>query len=178
MMERTRPGAIEVILKASITHTTTYFLTGVLAFTVLDYRGLYADTGLNLLMRQTSDPLVMAGPLFQPIRGVLFGIVFALLKESVFRERSGWLVMWSVLVVFGIINTFGPAPGSIEGLIYTTLPMGIQMRGLPEVMLQSLLLSVVLFYWVRQPGKRWLNWVMGVAFSLVLLLPTLGLLTR
>jgi hypothetical protein len=47
---------------------------------------------------------------------------------------------------------------------------------LPEVILQSLLLSLVLFYWVNNPAKRWLNWVMGVAVARVLLLPALGLL--
>jgi hypothetical protein len=177
-MRTSPPTALEVIAKTAVTHTATYFLVGVLAFTLLDYGTWYAESSLNRLMRPTSDPLVMAGPLFQPIRGVLFGLVFFLLRDTLFREKRGWLVLWSVLVVLGIINTFGPAPGSIEGLVYTTLPIGVQMKGLLETVLQSLLLSLVLVYWVRRPEKRWLNWSMGVVFALVMLLPTLGLLTR
>lgn len=175
-MDQSRPKAIEVILKAIATHTITYFIMGLLASTVFDYGTLYAETSLNLLMRQTSHPLVMAGPLFQPIRGALFGLVFFMLRDTLFGRRNGWLTMWVLLLVVGIINPFGPTPGSIEGLIYTIVPAGIQLKGLPEVLLQSLLLSVVLVYWVNHPKKKWLNWIMGITFFLVLLLPTLGLL--
>ena len=175
-MDQSRPTLIEVITKAVATHTTTYFILGLLASTVFDYGGLYADTSLNLLMRQTTHPLVMAGPLFQPIRGILFGIVFFLLRDIVFRKKNGWLVMWIILVLVGIIGPFGPTPGSIEGMIYTIVPVGIQLTGLPEVLLQSFFLVVLLFYWVNHPKKAWLSWVMGIAFLLVMLLPILGLL--
>ena len=90
----------------------------------------------------------MAGPLFQPIRGILFGIVFYLLRESFFGKKNGWLVMWVVLVIVGIFNTFGPTPGSVEGLIYTIFPLSVHLRGLPEVLLQSFFLSLILYYWL------------------------------
>jgi hypothetical protein len=175
-MDQTRPTIIEVIIKTIVTHTVTYFIMGLLASLIFDYGRLFAETPLNLLMRQTSETLVMAGPLFQPIRGILFGIVFFLLQDILFKRKNGWLVMWVVLVVVGIISPFGPTPGSIEGMIYTIIPIGIQLKGLPEVLLQALTLSVVLFYWVNHPEKKWLSWVMGIAFFLVMLLPTLGLL--
>ena len=149
---------------------------GLIASTVFDYGRLYAETSLNLLMRQTSEPLVMAGPLFQPIRGALFGIVFFLLRDTLFGRKNGWLVMWITLVVIGILSPFGPSPGSIEGMIYTTLPLELHLTGLPEVLLQALILSALLFYWVNHPQKKWLNWVMGIVFVLMVLLPMLGLL--
>jgi len=175
-MDRSRPTVIEVVAKTVVVHTITYFVMGLLASTFFEYGRLYAETSLNLLMRQTSEPLVMAGPLFQPIRGILFGVVFFLLREPLFGRKNGWLVMWITLVVVGIISPFGPTPGSIEGMIYTILPMEFHLIGLPEVILQALILSVVLFYWVNHPEKKWLNWVMGIAFVLMLLLPVLGLL--
>ena len=175
-MDQSRPTVIEVIIKTIVTHTITNFIMGLLASLIFDYGRLYAETNLNLLMRQTSELLVMAGPMFQPIRGILFGIVFFLLRDILFGRKNGWLVMWIVLVVVGIISPFGPTPGSIEGMIYTIVPIGIQLKGLPEVLLQAFILSVVLFYWVNHPEKKWLNWVMGIAFFLVMLLPTLGLL--
>jgi hypothetical protein len=61
-------------------------------------------------------------------------------------------------------------------LIYTTLPVRGQLTGLTEVLLQSLLLSIVTYYWVRHPDSRWLNWGLGILFFIVLLLPALGLL--
>jgi len=175
-MDRSRPTIIEVISKTMVTHTVTYFIMGLLASTIFEYGRLYAETDLNLLMRQTSEPMVMAGPLFQPIRGILFGIVFFLLREPLLERKNGWLVMWITLVVVGILSPFGPTPGSIEGMIYTVLPMELHLTGLPEVILQALILSAVLFYWVNHPEKKWLSWVMGIAFILTLLLPVLGLL--
>ena len=84
--------------------------------------------------------------------------------------------MWIMLVFVGIFSTFGPAPGSIEGFIYTTVPLKGQLAGLSEVLLQSLLLSVVTYRWVTARNKRLLSWVLGVLFFVVLFLPALGLL--
>jgi len=173
---QTRPTLLEALVKTIVTHTVTYFIMGLLASTILDYARFFAESGLNVMMRQTSDPQVMVGPLFQPIRGILFGIVFYLLREPFFGKKNGWLVMWIVLVVVGIFGTFGPSPGSLEGMLYTVFPLWVHLRGLPEVLLQSLFLSLILFYWVNHPQKRWLNWVMGIAFLILMSFPILGLL--
>jgi hypothetical protein len=175
-MHTRRPTFWGITLKTMVVHTITYFAVGLLAFTVFDYSARFADPSISCFMRQTDDPLVAAGPLFQPIRGFLFGIVFYLLRDALFRGRGGWFTMWVMLVLVGIFSTFGPTPGSVEGMIYTTLPIRGQLFGLIEVLLQSMLLSVVTTYWVIRPDLRWLNWLLGVLFIIVLLLPTLGLL--
>jgi hypothetical protein len=159
-----------------VTHTVTYFIIGLAAFWSFGYAHKFAEPGVRSLMRQTDEPLVMAGPLFQPIRGLLFGLVFYLLCETLFGTRKGWLVLWFVLVVVGILGTFGPAPGSVEGMVYTTLPLRFHLESLPEIVVQALALAALLWYWVNHPSKRWLTWGLGVAFLAVLLLPTLGLL--
>jgi hypothetical protein len=175
-MNQARPTLLGVILKTVVAHTVTYIIMGLLASTILDYAGFFAGSSLKVMMRQTSDPVVMAGPLFQPIRGVLFGIVFYLLREPFFGKKRGWLVMWLTLVILGILGTFGPTPGSLEGMLYTIFPLGVHLRGLPEVLLQSLFLSLLLFYWVNHPEKRWLNWVLGIMFFVLMAFPILGLL--
>jgi hypothetical protein len=174
-MHQRRPTFWGVTLKSTVVHTVTYFFVGLLAFTVFDYTARFAEPGLSSLMRQTDDPLVAAGPLFQPIRGFLFGIVFYLLRDRLFRREDGWLVAWIMLVVVGILSTFGPTPGSIEGLIYTTLPVRGQLAGLSEVVVQSFLLAVITYTWVRHSDATWLNWGLGILFFIVLLLPALGL---
>jgi hypothetical protein len=175
-MNQTRPFLSETLVKSMVTHTITYFIMGLLASTILNYAGFFTQSSLNQMMRPTTDPWVMAGPLFQPIRGILFGLVFYLLREPVFGKKDGWLMMWFTLVALGIIGTFGPTPGSLEGMIYTILPLWVHLRGLPEVLLQSLFLSLILFYWVNHPQKKWLSWVMGIAFVIFMFLPILGLL--
>lgn len=175
-MNQTRLTALPIVLKTIVTHTVTYSMLGMLAAAIFDYRTLFTVPGLSGLMRPFDDPLMVAAPLYQPIRGALFGFVFYLLREPLFGRRSGWLVMWTLLVAIGIVGTFGPAPGSLEGLFFTVVPLWAQLRGLPEVLLQSLLLSAILFYWVNHPERKWLNWVMGAAFVFLLALPVLGLL--
>lgn len=158
------------------THTTTYFVAGVLAYTLGDYETTFSRPPLSYLMRPTSDPLVMAGPLFQPIRGLIFASALYPLRRVLFEERRGWLILWWLLLALGVLSTFGPAPGSVEGLIYTVIPFWSQLLGLWEVLLQSFLFSIVLFHWINHPGKRWIDWTMGIAFAIVILLPLLGLL--
>ena len=84
-MNTDSPTLPETIIKTMISHTLTYFLVGILAFVALDYSARFSDPSVTAYSRPTSDPLVMAGPLFQPIRGVLFGVVFFLLRDSIFR---------------------------------------------------------------------------------------------
>lgn len=175
-MNQTRPTLLEVVIKTILTHTVTYSIMGMLALVFLNYAGFYTESSLNLMMRKTTEPIMMLAPTFQPIRGFLFGLVFYLLREPFFGKKNGWLVMWTVLVVIGIVGTFGPTPGSLEGIFFTIFPLEVHLRGLPEVLLQSLLLSVLLFYWVNHPENKWLGWVMGLAFFLLaVLFPLLGL---
>jgi hypothetical protein len=175
-MEQKSPNLGELILKTIVTHTISYFIMGLIAATFLDYAARFALPEMACWMRPLDDPLVMAGPLFQPVRGLIFALVFYPLREVFFGKKNGWLIMWWTLVGLGILSTFGPPPGSVEGLIYTQIPILDQLIGLLEVVPQAFLLSAILFYWVNPPKKRWLNWVMGVLFVIALLLPTLGLL--
>lgn len=174
-VEDSLPSARVIIIKTIVTHTVTYFVAGVAAFVLFDYPTLMAETTLGLSMRPLSDPMVMAGPLLQPVRGLLFGLVFYILRDPFLGREKGWLTMWIVLVSVGVLGTFGAPPASLEGVIYTVLPLSLHLKLLPEVLVQSLLLSWLLFKWVNQREKKWLDWAMAAAFALVVLLPALGL---
>ncbi len=149
---------------------------GFLAFWLLDYAEFFARPDMVGTMRPTTDPLVMAGPLFQPLRGFVFALAIYPLREIVFARPRGWLVLWGLFVALGIVSAFGPAPGSIEGLIYTVISVPHQLLGLVEVVIQAFLLAFGVAYWVNHPEKRWLNRLMIVAFAVVILLPLAGLL--
>lgn len=175
-MNKHQPTFTELALKTIVVHTATYFVCGLLAYSLLDYERHFADPNVRILMRQTNEPIVMAGPLFQPIRGLLFAIAFFPLRSVFFGQKRGWRHMWLMLVIVGILSTFGPSPGSIEGAIYTVFPIRLQLIGMLEVLGQSWLLSAILCHWVNCPQKRWLSWLLVTAFCLVLVLPALGLL--
>ena len=61
-------------------------------------------------------------------------------------------------------------------MIYTKLPLWVQLKGLPEVVLQTLVFSRLLCYWVDHPEKRWLSWCLGVVLAVEFVLTVLGLL--
>jgi hypothetical protein len=160
--------------KTIVVHSITYFIMGALAAHFLNYAASFAapDSG----MRPMTSPWVMAGPLFQPIRGVVFASVFYPLRSHLFGTRYGWLLMSWMLIAIGILSTFGPASGSLEAMVYTPAPILGQMRGWLEVVPQAVLLSALLCYWVNHPRKKWLNWLLGIVFVLMMAMPVLGLL--
>jgi hypothetical protein len=177
-MQAQHPTLLETILKTVVVHTVTYFAFGLIFFSILDYSTLYAGPIVGQFLRPTSDRIVTAGALFQPIRGLILGAVLFLLREPLFQLRRGWLVLWATLVVIGILSPYVAAPGSLEGYIYTKVPISFHLLSLPEVVLQTLTFSALLFYWIAHPEKKWLTWTLGILFFLVLLFPALGLLAR
>ena len=82
-------------------------------------------------------------------------------------------MLWWLLVALGILGTFGPAPASLEGMVYTTWPVLGQLGGWLGVVPQALLLSVILCYWVNHP-KKWLNWTLAVLFVIVMAAAGIG----
>ena len=175
-MSEHRPTFISLSLLTIVVHSVTYFVCDLLAFFILDYESNFADPEVQLLMRLTDEPIVMADPLFQPFRGLLFAVAFYPLRSVLFSQKRGWLVMWTLLVTVGILSTFGPSPCSVEGMVYTVFPIPLQLFGMIEVLAQSLLLSAILCYWVNHSETRWIHCLLGVSFFVVLLLPTMGLL--
>jgi hypothetical protein len=171
-----KPTFLSITMKTTLTHTVTYFLMGLVALFLLGYADKYAHPDIAVFMRQTTHPLVAAGPLLQVIRGVLFGIVVFLLRDVVLGRKQGWLTLWVVLVIVGVISPFGAAPASIEGMIYTTLPLWFHINGLPEILLQSLLLAVIATWWINHPQNKWMGWLMGFIFVVILLLGMAGVL--
>jgi len=176
VMQVQRSSFVETAWKTIVVHTVTYFLLGLVSFILFDYSARFADPVIAQYFRSPSDPIVNAGPLFQPIRGLLLGAILFLLQEPFFHRRYGWLTLWATLVVVGILSPYIGAPGSLEGFIYTKVPIALQLTLLPEVILQTLLFSAIIFYWLNHPEKKWLSWLLAISFFLILVLPALGLL--
>ena len=176
MSKYNRLGIVELSLKTIVVHTTTYFVIGVPLFLLFNYSEGFTAPELACWMRPTDDPLVRAGLLFQPIRGLIFALAFFPIREKLFGTKNGWLMMWWLLLALGVLSTFGPAPGSVEGMVYTILPLSVSTY--LEVVLQSLSLSEILFLWVYSSNKRWLTWVLSVFFVLILLAVVFGLFTN
>ena len=176
-MEEDQITLFGLTLRTIATHTVTYFIVGLVAFTVFNYAEAIAQPEVRTWMRQTNDPIVALGPAFQPIRGILFALAFYPLREILFKKKKGWFIMWWLLVSLGILSTFGPAPSSVEGMIYMSVPIHEQLSGgTLEILTQSFLFSALLYYWVNHPEKRWMNWLLGILLVLVVFMSLMGYL--
>jgi len=176
MMDSPQPSFRSILYRTIISHTVTYFATGVIAAILLDYSTRMIRPDVAPIIRKITDPILIASPLFQPFRAALLAIVFYLLKDVLFSNRKGWLIMWCLLVVIGILTPFSASWGGIEGMIFFKFPLWDHIVGWPEVFSQTLLLSVILTYWVDHPKSKRLRVILFVGFILAMLLPIIALL--
>ena len=173
-MQDMQPRFLPLAAKTVVAHTLTYVLMGMLAAHFLHYEELFNKPNSGL--RPFNSLWIMFGPALQVFRGILIASIFYLFREALFARRNGWLRMAWMLIGIGILGTFGAPSGSIEGYIYTTIPVAAQMRGYLEIVPQALLLSGLLCYWVNHAEKKWMNWTLGALYVVILALPVLGLL--
>jgi hypothetical protein len=175
-MEDSQPRFLPLAAKTVVCHTITYLIMGALAYHFLHYADFInkPDSG----MRPVTNIWVILGAPLQVFRGILFASVFYPFRERLFGKRDGWLLMAWMLIGVGILGTFAAPAGSLEGLIYTTTPFLIQMRGYLEIVTQALLMSTLLCFWVNHPEKKWLSWTLSVGYVIAIGLPLLGILAQ
>jgi len=157
-------------------HTITYFVVGIVAMNVLNYKEVFASGNLSSFMKPTDAALVALGPGLQIIRGLIFALVLWPFKSVFLSEEYGWLKLWLLFIGLSILSTFGPAIGSIDGMIYTTIPIKQQILFLPELITQSFLLSISIFYWYKKPRKVY-NIITIILVGLILLMSMAGYLS-
>jgi hypothetical protein len=102
-------------------------------------------------------------------RGLVFAIVLYPFRRVFLDEDRGWLKLWGLVFGLGILSTYGPSPGSIEGIIYTKIPPLDQIWGLRETVAQSLVFSTLLVAWYRKPHRAWGIVLYGLAVLFVLM---------
>jgi hypothetical protein len=156
-------------------HMITYFIMGIIAASILNYKEVFENPPLSYLMKPIDSFWVAIGPVLQIFRGLVFSIVLWFFKDNFLYKRYGWLKLWGLIVGLSILSTTGPTPGSIEGLIYTKIPVISQLKGYFEVLPQTLLFSLLVFYWYRKPKKLW-NVLSIILVSIIIILCTLALI--
>lgn len=127
----------------------TYLICGMIFSTLFHYDELFRLGNTQYFMREFGGTSSMIGPAIQIVRGILLGIVLWVIKDAYWGKPYAWLRVWVLLVGIGIICTPGPAPCSLEGIIYTQLPMEVHIKGAPEIWVQTLLFSI----WITKDIK-------------------------
>lgn len=142
---------LKFITRVTLIHVATYILCGIIFSTLFNYHELFQLGNTKYFMREFEGVSTLIGPLLQVFRGIIFGLILLLLKEPIIEKKYGWLKLWGIIAVIGIINTPGPAPFSIEGMIYTQLPLLVHLKGAPEILIQTLLFSILV---ARPPREK------------------------
>lgn len=137
-------------LKVIVAHTATYFIFGIIMSNVFDYGEIFQRPIIRDYMIPFDEHNIVLGPFLQPIRGLIFAIGLWPLRGFLIERKRGWLTLWGLLVTIGILSTPAASPGSIEGMLYSKLPMWYHLIGYPEIVLQTLAFSIWLVWWERQ----------------------------
>ena len=131
----------QYVTKVTIYHVFTYIVCGIIFSTLFNYSELFNEGCMKYYMQPVASNNTLMGPLFQVVRGLIFGLVLLLLRDYIKTEKLGFLKLYALIFVFGIINTPGPAPSSIEGMIYTQVPWMVHLKGAPEIIVQTFLFA-------------------------------------
>lgn len=137
-------------LRVVVAHTLTYFFFGILMSNVFNYGDIFRMDIIRDYMLPIDEHNVLLGPFMQPVRGLIFAIGLWPLRGILVENKRGWLILWGLLITLGILSTPAAAPGSVEGMLYSKLPMWYHLIGYPEIMLQTLVFSIWLVWWERQ----------------------------
>ena len=133
-------------------HVFTYFACGLIFSQIINYDDKYLQLLGFRPMDELNGSMLILG---QVVRGVLLGFVVWWIKDSIIGKKLAWLNLWAILVILGIISTYGPVPGSIEGFIYLApvdVPVNIGLSIL-EVLTQPLLFSIMVTYQRKKKVK-------------------------
>ena len=92
------------------------------------------------------------GPLLQVVRGMVIATVLLPFRSALASKRNGWLHLWLLLIGIGLVSTSAAAPSSLEGIVYTRLPLWYHAIGLPEMLIQTLVFSCLVHAHLRIPA--------------------------
>ena len=74
---------------------------------------------------------------------------------SFLHQKYGWVKLWLLMVGLSVLSTAAAATGSIEGFIYTNIPIAEQIIGYIEVVPQIGLFAFLVCQWYEHPKKIW-----------------------
>jgi hypothetical protein len=138
------------VLRVIVAHTLTYFIYGVIMSNIFDYNAIFAREIIRDFMLPIGERNVFLHLFMQPVRGLIFAIALWPIRDLLLERKHGWHILWGLLVSIGILSTAAAAPSSIEGILYSRIPMWYHLMGLPEIALQTLIFSIWVVWWERR----------------------------
>jgi hypothetical protein len=169
-----RSNIVKYFWQIIYAHTIAYFIAGLFALIVVNYRGLFATEILSSFMRSVDEPIVALGPVLQIFRGIMIALVLLPLRKIFFEEKNGLIKLGIIIIGLSLLSTIGPTMGSFEGYIYTKIPYMYQISGYPEAVIYVLLFIGILKVSIRYEYKKALAVLPIIIMALILLMGIMG----
>lgn len=133
---------VKFVMKATVAHFVSYLICGLIFSKLFNYEVLFKLDNVQYFMRDAYGNSSLIGPFVQILRGAIIGCILLILKDNVLKKKNSWLYFWIIFAGLGIICTPGAAPASIEGIVYSQLPLEFHLKTAPELIVQTLLFSL------------------------------------
>ena len=169
-----KQGLVKYFWQVIYAHTIAYFIAGVFAVLVMNYRDLYATEIISSFMHPVDTPIVALGPFLQIFRGILIALILLPLRKTFFEEKNGFLKLGITIFGLSLLTTIGPTIGSFEGYIYTKIPYIHQILGYPEAILYVLLFTGILSISTKYADKKIVTVLSIICVSLICLMSVTG----
>jgi hypothetical protein len=155
-------------------HTVAYFIAGIFALAVMNYRDLFATEIISSFMRSVDEPIVALGPLLQIFRGILLALILLPLRKTFFEEKHGLIKLGIIILGLSLLSTIGATIGSFEGYIYTKIPFMYQLLGYPEAIIYVLLFIGILGVSIKYSDRKIITVLSIIVVLLIGLMSIMG----
>ena len=145
-------------------HAIAYFIAGIFAVLVMNYRDLYETDIISSFMHPVDSPVVALGPGLQIFRGIILALILLPLRKTFFEEKHGLVKLGIIIIGLSLLSTIGPTMGSFDGYIYSKVPYMYQILGYPEA-----ILYVSLFIGILAVSKEYENKKIITILSIVIM---------
>jgi hypothetical protein len=150
-----KTGILKYFWQIIYAHTIAYFIAGLFALIVVNYRELFATEIMASFMRSVDEPVVvLGGTVLQIFRGIIIALVLLPLRKTFFEEKNGLIKLGLIITGLSLLSTIGPTMGSFEGYIFTKIPYMYQISGYPEAIIYVLLFIGILNVSLKYEHKK------------------------
>jgi len=148
-------------------HTIAYFIAGIFAVVVMNYKELYLTETISSLMLPIDTPIVALGPILQVFRGIILALIFLPFRKIFFEEKKGLLKLGLIIIGLSLLSTIGPTMGSFDAYIYTKVPYMYQILGYPEAIIYVLLFIGILSISIKYSHKKIIT-ILSIVFMVLI----------
>jgi hypothetical protein len=167
---------VKFFWRITYSHVIAYFIAGIFALIVVNYKELFATDSLSSFMRPVTDPIVALGPVLQIFRGIIIAIILLPLRKIFTEEKYGFVKLGILILGLSLLSTIGPTTGSFEGYIYTTIPVLYQILGYPEAIIYILLFIGLLWISYKYANKKIITILAIIFVVLIIIMGIMGYL--